>query len=352
MKKLDFSIIIVTFNGLKYIDECVESIFNSNISNFEVIVVDNGSSDNTVSFLKQKYKKFKNFKIVELNKNYGPAKARNIGAQRSSAKYLGFLDNDTTVDKNWAIYAKKAFEKDLKLAIIQCKLLLANDITKIDYIGEYLGSNGFLVQKVSSGSLYDPVYDIEQYILSAKSAGMFIRNDVFKKIKGFDESYFIYVEETDLGFRSWIAGYNAKYIYKSVVYHRFGTSTVILGTDKTNFNAKFHGTKNYIQMHIKNLQFTSLIKILPIHVFLWEGLSFYSLIKGQYKTFLYINKAIFWNLINLPSTLKKRRQVQKYRKVNDKDILKIVMVKKPFRYYLSKVLLKNKVGNANSFMNK
>lgn len=348
MKQFDFSIVIVTHNGLKYIDACVNSIYSSNIKNFEIIVVDNGSCDGTVKFLKNKYKQ-NTLKIVELDKNYGPAKARNQGVKEASGKYLGFLDNDTIVQKDWSNEAKKAFENDDKLGIVQCRLMLNRERTKIDYIGEYLGSNGFLVQRVPAGTVYNKSFDKEEYILAAKSAGMFIRKKTFDEIGGFDDSYFIYVEETDLGWRSWLVGYTAKFIPNSIVYHEFGTSTVILGTDKANYNAKFHGTKNYIQTLIKNLDPTNLKKILPLHVILWMGLSVHVLLKGQWRASLWILEGIFWNLTHLSETLEKRNFIQQNRKVSDKELFKTLMVKKPFSYFLSKAVTKQKIGNAESF---
>jgi len=349
MKQIDFSIIIVTHNGLKYIDACVDSIFSSHIQNFEIIVVDNGSSDDTIKYLTNKYSKHTNLQIVPLDKNYGPARARNEGVKVAQGLYLGFLDNDTEVHKDWATHAKKAFEKDKKLGVIQCKLLLNKERHKLDYIGEYLGSNGFLVQKIPSATIDDGSYDKEYYILAAKSAGMFIRKNVFDRIGGFDASYFIYVEETDLGWRVWLAGYTAKFIPVSVVYHEFGTSTVILGTKATNYNSKFHGTKNYIQTHIKNLGTAGLVTILPLHITLWIGLSLFSLLKRQWKSSLWIMEGILWNVIHLPETLVKRRKIQKARRVKDAYLFKMFMKKMPFSYFFNKANVKHKIGNAESF---
>lgn len=348
MKQLDFSIIIVTHDGLKYIDACVNSIYQSNIKNFEIIVVDNGSTDGTVKFLKNKYKQ-NTLKIIELDKNYGPAKARNEGVKTAEGIYIGFLDNDTIVHKDWANEAKLAFEKDDKLGIVQCRLMLNRERTKIDYIGEYLGSNGFLVQKVPAGTIYNKSYDKQDFILAAKSAGMFIRKKTFDEAGGFDDSYFIYVEETDLGWRSWLIGYTAMFIPSSIVYHEFGTSTVILGVSKTNFNSKFHGTKNYIQTHIKNLGDESILKVLPLHILLWLGLSLHTLIKGNWKACIWILQGIYWNLSHLSQTLEKRNIIQQKRKVTDNELFKIFMIKKPFSYFLNKAMKKQKIGNAESF---
>jgi GT2 family glycosyltransferase len=350
--KIDLSVIIVNYNGKEYADKCINSVFFSKSNNLEIILVDNGSLDGSIEYLKNKYLSFGNrFIRVSLEKNYGPALARNKGVERANGKYLCFLDNDTEVEENWANIAITEFEKDDCLGVVQCKLILSKERSKLDYVGEYLGQNGFLVQRAQAGEIDNGQHDEKVKILAAKSAGMFIRHSVFKKINGFDSDYFIYVEETDLGWRSWLAGYETRFISDSIVYHEFGTSTVILGKDKNNYNAKFHGCKNYILTLFKNLDSYNLFKILPLHIALWLGLAWYALIlKWDGKAFWWIHKGVFWNLINLKINLRKRRIIQENRIINDKDLFKIILKKKPFMYFVHKVTGVHKVGNAEGFI--
>lgn len=346
------SIVIVNYNGKQYLDACIDSIFSSNTAiEMEIIVVDNSSTDGSIEYLKTKYNQYQDrFEIVALDENYGPAKARNEGVKVAKGDYIGFLDNDTMVDPEWANSVIAEFEKDKNVGIIQCKLLLAKEKNKIDYVGEYLGQNGFLVQRARVKEIDRGQYDQKVNILAAKSAGMFIRKKVFDIIGGFDDNYFIYVEETDLAWRSWLAGYTTKFIPESVVYHEFGTSSLILGKNKNNYNAKYHGTKNYILTLFKNLATINLLKILPLHIFLWAGLGWYSLLRGNGKTFIWINKGIIWNISNLKKNLYKRKIIQQKRKITDKELFKIIMRKRPFSYFLHKVTVKCKVGNAEGFI--
>ncbi len=350
MNNLELSVIIVNYNGRDYVERCVDSILRSNANNFEIIVVDNGSSDGSVESLKSKYARSSD-KIVflELEKNYGPARARNEGTKLAKGEFLCFLDNDTEVEKNWSQAAISEFKKEEGLGIIQCKLLLAKERNRIDYVGEYLGQNGFLVQRAMAGKIDQGQYDQEAQILAAKSAGMFIRKKAFNEAGGFDEDYFIYLEETDLGWRTWLAGYTVKFVFQSRVYHEFGTSTVILGKSQSSHNAKFHGCKNYVATLIKNLGFWNLIKILPLHVLLWLGLAWFSLLKGRPKVFLWIHKAIGWNILNLTRTLAKRRVIQNRRTLTDRELFKIILRKKPLSYFFKKAVVKQKIGQARSF---
>ena len=331
----------------------METVLQGKTKSLEVIVVDNGSTDGTVDYLNQKYHQLKQdgkFLCVALDKNYGPAKARNIGVKNSQGKYLGFLDNDTEVDKNWADEAVKVFNSDKRIGIVQCKLLLNQERSKLDYVGEYLGQNGFLVQRCQDGEIDRGQYDQQVEILAAKSAGMFISRVAFEAVGGFDEDYFIYVEETDLGWRCWLAGYKAVYAHKSMVYHEFGTSTLSLGQQKKSYQAKFHGCKNYILSLTKNLELINLGKILPVHVFLWWGLAWYSLIFSRnWQSWWWIHKAIFWNLINLSSTRQKRSLIQSKRQLSDQQLFDKILKKKSWSYFLDKARDTRQVGHAQGF---
>ena len=342
------SVVIVNYNGFNFLQACINSIINSKTENFEIIGVDNGSKEGDVEKFRAKYQ-FPNTHIIALDKNYGPAYARNIGVANSRGEYLAFLDNDTLVKDDWAIQAIKLFEKNKKIGIIQCKLLLAKDRKKIDYVGEYIGQNGFLVQPVKAGEIDEGQFDRETEILAAKSAGMFIRRTVFYKAGGFDSDYFIYVEETDLGWRTWLTGYKVVFCPWSVVYHEFGSSTIILGKVLNTYNAKFHGSKNYILTHAKNLDAQNIIRILIPHIILWEGLAIYSLFKMDLNAFLWINKGIFWNLKNIRSTLRKRVDIQSRRKISDDRLFSKIMKKRSIMYFINKAIIKHKVGNAESF---
>lgn len=344
------SIIVINFNGKKYALNCLKSIFNNHYPNYEIIVVDNGSIDNSVEAIKNNFKNKKNLQVLSLSKNFGPAYARNQGVKKAKGEYLGFLDNDTLVHPDWIKKAIPEFEKNKKLGIVQCKLLLTKEKKKIDYVGEFLGQNGFLVQIAKGGDEDRGQYNQKIKILAAKSAGMFIRKKTFEEAGGFDPDYFIYMEETDLGWRSWLAGYETLFIPESIVYHESGTSTLILGRGRTDFNSKFHGTKNYILTLFKNLDFINLWKILPVHLFLWIGLAWFMLFLGRRKQFLWIHQGIFWNILNFKKNLKKRNKIQKQRTISDRSLFKIVMRKRSFSYFLKKVIRPHQVGNAESFL--
>ncbi|CAN5191777.1 glycosyltransferase family 2 protein [soil metagenome] len=339
------SIIIVTYNGYAYINRCVQSIVDNPYKEKQIIIVDNGSTDGTVKLLKSKYS---NINIIALPKNIGPSAARNEGIKQATGEYVMFLDNDTQIHKNTITEALKIFEQNKNLGLIQCKLLFTHDPTLLDCTGEYVGQWGFLVHRTEVGQNDDNATKPET-VFSAKSAGMIIRGKTLDEIGGFDPDYFIYLEETDLAWRAWHHGYKALYVPKSIVYHESGTSSIILSKKAHDYNGKFHGCKNYILTLIKNLELKNLVKILPIHIILWVGLAYYSLLQGKIQPWIWIHQAIWWNIWHIHSTLRKRMQVQKNRQCTDDEILPQIMKKKPLSYYTNKVKY-IKVGNAEGFI--
>lgn len=349
MNTIDLSIVIVNFNGSKYLVPLLKSILASKIKNYEIVVVDNGSMIRDLSEVDLYISTAKNIKLIKLHKNYGPACARNIGVKNSSGQYLSFLDNDTLVDKNWANEALKYFKIHKKVGVIQCKLLLESDHQKIDYVGEYLGSNGFLVQECPAGQKDIGQFNKSKKILAAKSAGMFIRRKTFDLAGGFDDDYFIYVEETDLGWRSWLVGYEVHFLPTSIVYHHFGTSTLILGQENASNLAKFHGPKNYITTLIKNLSLPSLVRVLPIHVFLWLGLSTYRLLSFKPLDTIYMVGGILWPLFNLNRIIKNRTLINKRRIREDSYIFKHLVVNRSIFYFINKATKRTTIGNAKSY---
>ena len=312
------SIIIVNYNGFHLLRNCLNSILKNKYSNFEIIIVDNHSADDSILNIKNYFEKnLKKIKIIALSKNFGPAKARNEGVKKSLGQYLAFLDNDTEVDQNWITATIKKFQSNNQIGAIQSKLLLLNQKNKIDYVGELLGNKGFLKSIAKYGENDHHQYDKTKYILAAKSAGMFITRQAFLKAGRFDPDYFIFMEETDLGWRVWLNGFKVIFCPKSIVYHQFSATKTIVDRDFNNYLIRFHGTKNYIQTLIKNLGTKNLIKILPIHIFLWFCLASFLLITGKFKSSYNIYNGILWNFVNIRKILKKRRQVQSQRVIND-----------------------------------
>ena len=325
------SVIIVNYNGKFYLEGCLDSVFKNTYPNYEVIVVDNASSDGSSEHIKKIFAGHNNFHVIENESNLGPSSARNKGIYSAAGKYIAFLDNDTIVHPSWLVESIKLLESNSDIGIVQCKLIIQNTNDVLDCVGEYLNQYGFLFHVVKPCKEADRgQYDNLRYIFSAKSAAMVSRTYILKILSGFDEDYFIYMEETDLAWRSWLVGFKVAFCPKSVVYHLFSTSSKILSKKQNSYNVRFHGTKNHILTLIKNLGTIKLIFILPAHLFVWFGLVFIHTCRGEYDVALYILKGILWNVFFLHRNLRKRNIIQSTRKLSDEFLFRLIRKKQSF----------------------
>jgi GT2 family glycosyltransferase len=333
-----FSIVIVNYNGQEHLQRCISSALKSDYPNFEIIIVDNGSTDGSIKLLNELFGKESHLTMILNTKNLGPARARNTGSTRAKGEYLAFIDNDTEVDKLWLKEALEILKNRPEVGAIQCKLLLMDEQDKYDYAGDYLSQFGFLIQRASFG---EP--DIGQFnkiveIFGVKSAGMVIRKNVFNACGGFDEDYFVYMEETDLCWRIWLNGWTVVFSPTSIVYHKFGNLKKLKLTS-SKYLTIFHGTKNYITTMIKNLETLNLLKILPLQIILWMGIALRHIARKKNMEARWVVKGILYNFVFFGRIWVKRDSVQgSVRKVPDSYLMPRIMKRQPLTYFSSKLI--------------
>lgn len=330
------SVIIVNFNGVKFIKNCILSVLNNTAVSFELIVVDNASEDKSLEILKQYFSTEKRLKLIFLKKNKGPAFARNLAVKKSRGKYLVFLDYDTVVPKNWLKQTIELLERDQKIAGGQLKILRMGQKNMYDSAGEKFTSFGFLSERARESKDNKQFNKIEN-IFSGKGAGMIVRKSIFNKIGGFDEDYFMYWEEPDLSWRIWQSGYRFVFLATDKIWHAYVTKE-----KNDHYYQKsqviYYGCRNAITTLIKNLELKNCIQILSLHILSWLILSFMFLIQLKLAKSFFIIKGVVWNIINLPRILKKRRLVQKKRIMSDDRLFELVGERKNILYYLGKSL--------------
>lgn len=325
------SIIIVNWNGKNLLKECLTSLSKQEYHPIEIIVVDNGSTDGTVNYLK---KYFSKVKIISLNKNFGFAGGNNEGYKYTKGEYVLFLNNDTKVEKNFLVELINIMESNKKIGGVQSKIMLMDEPGLIDSAGAYITPTGFLyhvgIQKKDS-----PKYNNVTPIFSAKGACMLFSKKVLENVlvndELFDSRYFAYFEETDLCHRVWIAGYVIYYVPSSIVYHKMGATSSKLAY----LFIQYHSFKNRINSFIKNFGALNLVKILPLHIAISESYAVFSLLKGNISMSIAVQKAIWWNIIHLRETLILRKTIQeKIRKVPDDAFADKIFKYPQFAYYL------------------
>ena len=308
------SVIIVNYNGKKLLENCFDSISKVTYPDFETILVDNNSDDDSIQYIKENYL---DTLIIKLDKNYGFAKPNNIGAKKAKGEYLLFLNNDTKVTPNFIDELVYVMEKNPKIGI--CQSLLLKPSGEVDSSGDFIDSIGIAY---SSQEKFTKV----QEILSAKGASMIIRKSLFDKLGGFDEKFFLSFEDVDLGWRSWIFGYKAVVAPKSIVYHLGGQTT----KDMKN-EISFHGFKNQLAMKFTNFEMGFAIKAITRFFFIYGfrelRVSLDYLFKGETKIkatkyeekiaqkppLTAILRAIAWNFFNWRYLWRKHKTVNSNR---------------------------------------
>lgn len=296
------SVIITNYNGRKYLKDCFDSLRNGSFTDFEIIVVDNGSSDRSVEFLKENYPQVK---ILELGSNLGLAIASNRGKELAEGKYLFFYNNDTIADKEMLAELVKVMESNLKIGICGCRTLTYDGSEEINR-GVHLDILGY---PYGEGRFF--------YV----DAAIFIRRDVFEKIGGFDPKLFLYCEDRDLCWRCLLYGYDVVVAEKAVFRHDSFCAIDSQGKLATNIRKRFMGEAFTLRMLLKNYGFLNLNKILPVYLCINMVEILFFALRGQFKIiFCVYLKAHFWNIVNLKNTLKARRGIQFKRKVSDRVI--------------------------------
>ena len=321
------SVIIVNYNGKALLEKCLESLSKVNYENFEIIVVDNNSTDGSIELVTKNYP---SIILLKLNSNKGFAEPNNIGAKIANGKYLLFLNNDTIVTPNFISEMVQVIENDKKIAI--CQSLLLKPDESVDSSGDFIDQLGVVY---NSTKKTDEIREIS----SARGASMLIRKDVFDILEGFDEKFYVSFEDVDLGWRTWMIGYKVILTPKSVVYHVGGQT---IKSKKPEI--AFHGFKNQLAMKITNFEPPIAIRNTLLFFIrygfrelkIWRDYK----IKGttaltatdyenkiaEKPSFKVITKSILWVLSNPKYLLKKQRQIRFSRKVSTKALMKMNII--------------------------
>lgn len=221
------SIIILNWNGWKDTLECLESIFKIDYSNYDIIVVDNHSHDDSINQLKN-YSVNNNFKLIENEENYGFAEGNNIGI-RYALKYLNpeyilLLNNDTVVDENFLKELTCAGEKNSKIGILGPKIYSYDNPDIIWSAGCKISWKLARGIQIGSGKTDECQYNSPVEVEYISGSAFLIKTDVIKKIGFMDNTYFLYFEESDWTLNANQAGYKSLYVPTAKVWHKVSRS--------------------------------------------------------------------------------------------------------------------------------
>ncbi len=292
------SIVILNYNGVKYLQSFLPSVLATQYENFEVVVADNGSTDDSIIFLQNHFPKVK---IITSPSNEGFAGGYNWALKLVDADFFVLLNSDVEVTPNWLNPMVDLFLSNENIAACQPKLLSHKEPVFFEYAGAAGGWIDSLGYPFSRGRVFDYCerdnlqYEDSAPIFWATGASMMIRSTVFHEMNGFDTNFFAHQEEIDLCWRLQLAGYKIYACPSSTVYH-VGAGTLPRGGRKVYLNFR-----NNLVMLCKNLPYAELVWKLPFRLGLdalsaWKGLfngdvSFFTaIVKAHFSLFGFILK--------------------------------------------------------------
>jgi len=299
-------VIVVNFNGASTLTRCLESIQKQTVKPGRVIVVDNGSLDGSALVAEPL---FPAYEFVHLADNKGFAYANNLAARMATdCEWLALLNPDAFAAPDWLYALCQAVEDNRAFRFFGSRMLMDGDPTRFDGIGDVYHISG-LAWRAGHGRPVSGFDDSVSEIFSPCAAAALYRRDDFMSLQGFDEDFFCYMEDVDLGFRLRLAGARCLYVPKAIVRHQGSTTS---GGRHGDF-AVYYGHRNMVWVFVKNMPARLLFWLLPLHLMANMAAVLWFAMRGQESV---ICRAKLDAIRGLPRMLAKRREIQKSRKLS------------------------------------
>jgi GT2 family glycosyltransferase len=315
------SVIIVNWNGEPFLEQCLAALMAQTVNPHEIILVDNASSDNSLEIVRR----YPSVRVIALDYNSGFALGNNLAIEAVAAdsKWISLLNPDAFAEPNWLKELLMAAEANPEFNVFGSKLLNAGNPLLLDGAGDVYNMSG-LVWREGHGSSVNEISNETREIFSPCAAAAMYRRSVLHELGGFDENYFCYVEDVDLGFRMRLAGHRCLYVPQSIAHH-VGSGTT--GGQNSDFSV-YHGHRNLVWTFVKNMPGFLFWLLLPLHIALNLVSIIWFIVHGQGGVILRSKRDA---LLGLPKMWIKRQSIQLYRRVSvgaiwrvlDKRMIKI-----------------------------
>jgi len=320
------SAVVLNWNGCHVLDNCLRSLYNQTYRPLEIIVVDNGSTDGSVDFLREK---FHSVHLIRNDKNLGFGAGNNIGIRASQGRYIMMLNNDTRLDPNCVEELKRSIEKDERFGACASKILLESRPDIIDGVGIVVCPDGL---SFGRGRLQKRErYDEEEEIFFASDGACLYRREMLDDIGLYDEDFFAYADETDMGWRAQLAGWKCIYSPKAIVYHHHSTSS----GGRVSFFKAFLVERNRIWVALKNFP-VSLILLGQFYTLWRYAFQAYGALMGKGTAGRFTSdfskaelvkilvRAYFSAARKFPLMLRKRRMIQQKKRIANRKVYRLI----------------------------
>ena len=250
------SVIVVTWNGRRFLDACLAALQAQEGVAFETIVVDNASTDGSAQYVAER---FPWVRVVRLTENRGFAGGNNAGVREARGRYVALLNNDTAADPGWLRALLRGLDEASGFALVSSRIVYMHDPNVVDSAGDGLLRWGGAFKHHHGGDVAEVGESRE--VFGVCGAACLMPKPVFDELGGFDEDFFASHEDVDLSYRARLRGYRCRYVADSIVRHH-GSGTL----GKASPFAVFHGQRNLEWMYFKNTPGSLLLRTLPGHL--------------------------------------------------------------------------------------
>jgi len=307
------SVIVLNYNGKDYLEACLASVFASSYSPFEVIVVDNGSSDGSAERAKERW----DFELIKKQHNTGYAAGNNTGIRAAHGEFVVLLNNDTTVDPSWLIELVSEFLRS-EADFCQPKIVIPGRLRIINSAGLMIHLAGFGLLR-GNGEVDNGQYDEQEQISGLHGACVLVSREAVEKVGLLDEDFFAYNEDTDWSWRALLMGMKIVYVPKALVYHFHGKTGGLKTPRKT-----YYAERNRIVMLLTNYSHRSFMLLLPFFLLTEIATLTYCILHG----FPFAKIHGYADLFRMRNYIAKRSQwIQKRRRRSDREIIRMFTFK-------------------------
>ncbi len=304
------SIVIPNWNGAHHLPDCLDSLRRQRYPRFEVILVDNGSTDDSLALLAQAYPEVR---LIALGENRGFAPACNLGMRAARGEILVLLNNDTETDPGWLDALVAAFERWPGAGAVASKMLLFDRRDHLHTAGDFYRLDGTPGNR-GVWQRDEGQFDEQEPVFSACGGSAAYRRAMLDQVGLLDESFFFSCEDVDLGWRAQLAGWACVYAPGAIVYHKVSAT----GAGIVN---SFYDGRNFIYLIVKDYPWSLLrhhwravlcaqVRITRQALRAWRGEAARARLRGQVA-----------GLLGIPRMLRARRAVQRTRRVSDAQLL-------------------------------